>query len=152
MQPRPAHLGYRPCRHTIGRLHTELLARGSHVTVPAQVLDSAHPDKNVPAIHEFSDSLPQAALIVIPRGLDDVPEVVASGAVVIGSRMHACLNMHSPLAPRRFPWPAHANLTHFFVAWGGTTPLTCGTQPLMRWLPCCNASQVGIWQQLLPMW
>lgn len=52
-----AHLDFRPCRHTIGRLHEELPARGRHVTVPAHIMDSAHPDNDVPAIHEFSDSL-----------------------------------------------------------------------------------------------
>lgn len=96
--PNP-HIDFRLYRHTVGRLHAELLARGRHITLLAHVLDSGHPDNDVPAIHEFSDSLPHGAQIVIPRGLDDVREVVASGTVVIGSRMHACLNALSVGTP-----------------------------------------------------
>ncbi|WP_104091168.1 polysaccharide pyruvyl transferase family protein [Arthrobacter sp. GMC3] len=93
------HVDFRSYRNSIARLHDLMLARGRRITVMAHVLDSGNSDNDVPAIHEFIESSRSSAEIVIPTGLDDVREVVASGNVVIGSRMHACLNALSVGTP-----------------------------------------------------
>lgn len=78
-------------RRTIDALTTRLLAAGRHVTLLAHVLDSPLSDNDVPAVHEVALAHPGVD-IAIPTDLDDARSIIASAELVIGSRMHACLN------------------------------------------------------------
>ncbi|GAA1440832.1 polysaccharide pyruvyl transferase family protein [Leifsonia poae] len=86
-------------RDTVTRLYRSLAGDDRRVTLLAHVLDSDNPDSDIAAIREFSSTVAPDAEIVFPTGLDDVRETVASAEVVIGSRMHACLNALSVGTP-----------------------------------------------------
>ncbi|WP_375426025.1 polysaccharide pyruvyl transferase family protein [uncultured Friedmanniella sp.] len=94
--PHVDHLAY---RKTVTDLYARLVAAGRTVTLLAHVLDSPVADNDVPAIRSFASSLDTEPEILVPTSLTDVREMVASAAVVIGSRMHACLNALSVGTP-----------------------------------------------------
>ncbi|WNB85081.1 polysaccharide pyruvyl transferase family protein [Cellulomonas sp. ATA003] len=77
-----------------------LLESGRHLTLLAHVLDSPVADNDVPAVREAAQVLDSPSVdVVIPTSLDDVRDVTGSAALVIGSRMHACLNALSTGTP-----------------------------------------------------
>lgn len=94
-----SHVDAEAYRSTVTRLYRSLRAGGRQVTLLAHVLDSDNPDSDIAAIEEFSATVAPDAEVVIPTGLDDVRTTVASASVVIGSRMHACLNALSVGTP-----------------------------------------------------
>lgn len=79
-----------------------LLADGRAVTFVPHVLDNASPDNDVPLARALAREFPSAELIV-PESLSEVRQVLASSRLVIGSRMHACLNALSTGTPA-IPW------------------------------------------------
>ena len=99
-QPGP-HVDWERYRETITRLHAELTAHGRTVSLLAHVIDSAAKlsDNDVPAIDEFRRLTGTDDEVIVPTTLGEVREVVASADVVIGSRMHACLNALSVGTP-----------------------------------------------------
>jgi colanic acid/amylovoran biosynthesis protein len=124
------HVDAASYRDTLGRLYRSLRTDGREVTLLAHVLDSDNPDSDIAAIRAFSASAAPDAEAVIPTGLDDVRTTVASAAVVIGSRMHACLNALSvgtpaiPLAYSRKFTPLLADL-----GWRHTVDLRTSDDP-----------------------
>ena len=88
-------LGY---RRTVGDLLTALLESGRRVTLLAHVLDSPLVDNDVPTARGLAEQHPGVELVV-PDDLAEVRRVVASAEVVVGSRMHACLNALSVGTP-----------------------------------------------------
>jgi polysaccharide pyruvyl transferase WcaK-like protein len=82
-------------RGTIARL----LAEGREVTLIAHVLDSPDPDNDVPVVRELAAESGHALDVVVPTDLDDVRTAIAGAEVLIGSRMHACLNALSVGVP-----------------------------------------------------
>lgn len=76
-----------------------LIARGRHVTLLAHVLDNPSRDNDVPAVHALSSILKGRADVIVPTDLDDARKILASARLVIGSRMHACLNAMSVGTP-----------------------------------------------------
>lgn len=95
------HVDAERYRETVSRLYAELVARGRAVTLLAHVIDSDArlSDNDVTAIDQFRALGNLDAEVVVPSSLDEVRQVVASAAVVIGSRMHACLNALSVGTP-----------------------------------------------------
>lgn len=109
-----------------------LLARGRRVTLLAHVLDSPVADNDVPAVHEVARLLDSPAVdVCVPASLEEVREVTASAALVVGSRMHACLNALStgtpaiPLAYSRKFDPLLQDL-----GWRHTIDLRTATDPV----------------------
>lgn len=94
-QPNPHvdHLGY---RRLVSQLFQRIVQAGRRVTLLAHVIDSPVPDNDVPACREFADQVAGAGYdcpeILVPESLDDVRAKIATAELVIGSRMHACLN------------------------------------------------------------
>jgi polysaccharide pyruvyl transferase WcaK-like protein len=82
-------------RETIARL----LAEGREVTLLAHVLDSPDPDNDVPVVRELAAESGHTLEVVVPTDLDDVRTTIAGAEVLIGSRMHACLNALSVGVP-----------------------------------------------------
>ena len=118
------HVGY---RSTVRGLVAELRARGRGVALVAHVLDSSRVDNDVPVTRALAEELGVPA--VVPEGLDEVRSVLSGADLVIGSRMHACLNALSvgtpavPLAYSRKFAPLLGAL-----GWAGTVDLrTAGT-------------------------
>lgn len=93
------HVDSTDYRRTITDLVKHLRSDGREVSLLAHVLDSPSPDNDIPAIRDFATRHLPDAEIIVPSGLDDVREVVASAQVVIASRMHACLNALSVGTP-----------------------------------------------------
>ncbi len=76
-----------------------LLDRGRAVTLFPHVLDSADVDNDVPLAIELHDRYDGRLDLVIPRDLDHARALIAGARVVIGARMHACLNALSTGTP-----------------------------------------------------
>jgi colanic acid/amylovoran biosynthesis protein len=86
-------------RATVSDLYRQLVARGREVTLLAHVVGQGPGDNDVPAIEEFAAAHEGPVDVVVPSSLDEVREVVAGASVVLGSRMHACLNALSVGTP-----------------------------------------------------
>jgi colanic acid/amylovoran biosynthesis protein len=93
------HLDSSTYRRIVSELYGRLSAGGRSVSLLAHVIDSPSADNDVPALHELAKSLNGDPEILIPSGLDDARSMVASAQLVIGSRMHACLNALSVGTP-----------------------------------------------------
>lgn len=76
-----------------------LLARGRSVTLFPHVLDSGDPDNDVPVAIELEARYGGRIGLVVPRDLDHARALIAGASVVIGARMHACLNALSTGTP-----------------------------------------------------
>ena len=77
-----------------------LLESGRRVGLLAHVLDSPVADNDVPAVRELAELLDDPGVeILVPTSLEDVRRMTASAALVVGSRMHACLNALSTGTP-----------------------------------------------------
>jgi len=91
--PHVDHARYRSLMIEVSR---RLRAAGRKVTLLAHVIDSPDPDNDVPACRDLANRLSKMDIdhpeVRIPTSLSSVRAEIASGAVVIGARMHACLN------------------------------------------------------------
>jgi len=76
-----------------------LLARGRAVTLFPHVLDSADADNDVPVAIALQEKYDGRLGLVIPRDLDHARALIAGSSLVIGARMHACLNALSTGTP-----------------------------------------------------
>lgn len=98
-----SHVDSTAYRANVRRFISSLLARGRSVTLLAHVLDNKSKDNDtIPMadlVAEFGDQIES----IVPTDLEEVRSVVASGRLVVGSRMHACLNALSVGTPS-IPW------------------------------------------------
>ena len=74
-----------------------LRADGRAVTLLPHVIDSPGLDNDVPVSRRLSDEL--GLDLYIPANLDDARATIASSSLLIGARMHACLNALSTGTP-----------------------------------------------------
>lgn len=74
-----------------------LAERGRHVALLAHVLANASEDNDVPVVLALGKEL--GLEVIIPVDLDEVRSVVAGARLVVGARMHACLNALSAGTP-----------------------------------------------------
>lgn len=84
-------------RRTIETLLDGLAAAGREVTLLAHVLASRGSDDDVPVVRELGER--RGLDVVVPEDLDGVRQAVGAARVVVGSRMHACLNALSVGTP-----------------------------------------------------
>ena len=95
--PHVDHVAYRRAVTDVAR---GLVADGRRLSLLAHVLDSPVADNDVPAVKELAELLDDGDVeLVVPDDLDDVRAVTASARLVVGSRMHACLNALSTGTP-----------------------------------------------------
>jgi colanic acid/amylovoran biosynthesis protein len=90
------HGSYRAAVHTI---ISRLLADGRRVTLLPHVLDSHDADNDVPVSRALQDEYDGRIGLHVPIDLDDARSVIAGAKLVIGARMHACLNALSTGTP-----------------------------------------------------
>ncbi|GIG28916.1 polysaccharide pyruvyl transferase family protein [Cellulomonas marina] len=95
--PNP-HVDHEAYRRTVLAVARGLRAEGRTVGLLAHVLDSPLSDNDVPAVQAVAAELGDAE-VVVPTSLEDVREATASARLVVGSRMHACLNALSTGTP-----------------------------------------------------
>ncbi len=84
-------------------LISELRRRGRKVTLLAHVIANNSTDNDCLAVDALSNGEFGQLDVVIPTSLDEVRGVVASANVVVGARMHACMNALSVGTPV-IPW------------------------------------------------
>lgn len=97
-QPNP-HVDHLRYREDVIRLCGKLVEAGRTVTLFAHVLDSADKDNDLPAVEAVQESMKNEVSIFVPTSLDEVRSFVSGCQLVIGSRMHACLNSLSVGTP-----------------------------------------------------
>lgn len=93
------HVSAEKYRQTVRELIPRLRAEGRKVALFAHVLDSPDSDNDVPAVRAVANELSDDIEIVVPTSLDSAREIIAGAELVIGSRMHACLNSLSVGVP-----------------------------------------------------
>jgi colanic acid/amylovoran biosynthesis protein len=93
------HVDPRAYRSVVRDLFAGLQARDRTVTLLAHVLDGPSPDNDVATVQEFAAEVGGGVEVVVPGSLAEVRDVVASADLVLGSRMHACLNALSVGTP-----------------------------------------------------
>ncbi|BAH53731.1 polysaccharide pyruvyl transferase family protein [Rhodococcus opacus] len=97
------HVDSQSYRRSVTALVDGLLQRDRRVGLLAHVLDSPVTDNDVPAVRELGGVFGDAVEILVPDSLTDVRGILATANVVIGARMHACLNSLSVGTPA-IPW------------------------------------------------
>ena len=114
-QPGP-HVDSAAYRRTVAEVYDALVAQGRRVSLLAHVLASDNADDDVPAVRDFQRTHAPEAEVLVPTSLPQTREILAGARLVIGSRMHACLNALSvgtpaiPLAYSRKFAPLMADL------------------------------------------
>jgi polysaccharide pyruvyl transferase WcaK-like protein len=93
------HVDAAAYREVVREVYARLTAEGRRVSLLAHVLDSPGADNDVPAVHELAQTCSPAPEVIVPSSLDEARAAVASATVVVGSRMHACLNALSVGTP-----------------------------------------------------
>lgn len=94
------HVDHGSYQRTVTAVARRLLADGRRLSLLAHVIDSPNADNDVPAIRALAARLDQPDVeLVVPESLGEVREVLSSARLVIGSRMHACLNALSAGTP-----------------------------------------------------
>ena len=125
-----AHVDSAAYRSTVAEVYDGLTASGRTVALLAHVVHSDDADNDVPAIRAFVDDHAAGAEIVTPTSLTDVRELIASAGLVIGSRMHACLNALSVGTPA-IPLAYSRKFAPLLGAiWGGRRASTCEAIPV----------------------
>src|SRR5699024_5535961 len=93
------HVDAAAYRRTLQETVTRLRADGREVALLAHVLDNPSADNDVPALRELAAQVGEDVEIVVPTDLDSVRATIAGARLLIGSRMHACLNALSVGTP-----------------------------------------------------
>lgn len=90
------HVDHDRYQHLVMALSDRLIRAGRRLTLVSHVIDSPDPDNDVPASEKLASLLEERGYdrpdILIPVSLEQARRDIASAKVVIGSRMHACLN------------------------------------------------------------
>lgn len=94
--PNP-HVDHVRYQRIVRELVDGLQAQGRSVSFLAHVLDSPLADNDVPVVRALADEF--GVDPIVPHGLQDVRAVLAQSRLVLGSRMHACLNAISVGTP-----------------------------------------------------
>lgn len=93
------HVDSEAYRRSVHTVIDQLIAEGRQVTLLPHVLDSADKDNDVPIVREVQASYDGAVGLHVPKDLGDARSVIASSNVLIGARMHSCLNALSTGTP-----------------------------------------------------
>lgn len=101
-EPNP-HVDSGVYRAAVRSLVSGLLDAGRGVALVVHVLDNASPDNDVPAVQQLGAEFDGRVGVIVPASLGEVRSVLAAANLVIGSRMHACLNALS-CGTAAFPW------------------------------------------------
>lgn len=87
-----SHLSHEKYRLVTRELIDRLHSMGRRVTLMAHVLDNASSDNDVKVVLDLAAELEGKVDVFVPADLNDVRRFIAGSNVVIGARMHACLN------------------------------------------------------------
>ena len=93
------HVDHARYRDEVLALVAGLEDSGRTVSLLAHVLTSANHDNDIPAVEAVARELGTGLEVLVPADLNDARAKIASSRLVIGSRMHACLNALSTGVP-----------------------------------------------------
>ncbi|MFE7845370.1 polysaccharide pyruvyl transferase family protein [Microbacterium sp. NPDC057407] len=93
------HVDHGSYRAAVRTIISRLLSDGRRVTLLPHVLDSHDPDNDVPVSRALQDEYDGRLGLHVPADLDDARSAIAAAQLVIGARMHACLNALSTGTP-----------------------------------------------------
>lgn len=93
------HVDARVYQEAVKSIARTLLTRSRSVAVLPHVLDSHDRDNDAPAVDALAAEFGADLEVVAPRDLDDARAIIAGSRVLIGARMHACLNALSTGVP-----------------------------------------------------
>jgi len=119
---------------------TALLLQGRRVSLIAHVLESPLLDNDVPVVQSLGRELGEQVEVLVPADLADVRAMLASAEVVVGSRMHACLNALSvgrPAIPLAYSRKFDPLLRH--IGWNNTVDLRTDADPVSAVLRALEA-------------
>lgn len=86
-------------RRSVRTIITRLLDDGRSVTLLPHVLDSGDPDNDVPVSRALLEEFEGRIDLHIAADLEDARSAIAGSSLLIGARMHACLNALSTGVP-----------------------------------------------------
>jgi colanic acid/amylovoran biosynthesis protein len=98
-----AHGSASAYRRQVIELVNGLISRGRDVSLLAHVLDNPTSDNDVPAVRAAAAAVGDRVEVVVPHDLPHARSILANAELVIGSRMHACLNALST-GTTAIPW------------------------------------------------
>lgn len=98
-----SHVDSTVYRASVHSLIAALQERGHPITFMPHVLDNPRSDNDVPIAVELAHQYETTTDLAVPTSLQDARSIVSSARLVIGSRMHACLNAISTGTPA-IPW------------------------------------------------
>lgn len=93
------HVDHDAYRLAIHGIIQHLVSQGRQVTLLPHVLDSGDRDNDVPTAHALRAHYGESVQLHVPTGLDDARSVIASSTILVGARMHSCLNALSTGTP-----------------------------------------------------
>lgn len=97
-RPNP-HVDYEEYRRSVRLVIDGLRADGRSITLMPHVLASKDPDSDITAVQEVRAAYDGDLDLLLPADLDAARGALAAARVVIGARMHACLNALSTGTP-----------------------------------------------------
>ncbi|NYD68508.1 polysaccharide pyruvyl transferase family protein [Agromyces atrinae] len=98
-----SHVDASRYQESVRSLITQLDASGRRVSLLAHVIDNPTKDNDLIAMRELEGEFGDRVKSVVPNSLDEVRSALRGANIVIGSRMHACLNALSVGTPA-IPW------------------------------------------------
>ncbi len=104
------------------------LEQGYRVSLLAHVLNSDHADNDWPAVEALARRLPAPVEKLVPEGLDDVRSMIGTARLVVGARMHACLNALSMGVPA-LPWAYSRKFAPLLDGLGWSLSLDLRSEP-----------------------
>lgn len=93
------HVDHEAYRRAVRAIIDRLLSDGRRVTLLPHVLDSHDPDNDVPVSRALQDEYDGRIGLHVPADLEDARSAIAAAQLVVGARMHACLNALSTGTP-----------------------------------------------------
>ena len=136
-----SHVDAERYRASVRGLIDAMLERDRDVTLLAHVIDNPSKDNDLIPVRELADEYLGRVKTVIPSTLDEVRDVVASADVVIGSRMHACLNALSVGTPA-IPWAYSRKFAPLMddIGWRHSIDLRDSSDPVAETLSILDAN------------
>ncbi|UQX89359.1 polysaccharide pyruvyl transferase family protein [Jatrophihabitans telluris] len=134
------HVDAAAYRRTVIELCRELTSAGRRISLLAHVLASEVADNDIPAIEAVRAELDHDLEVLVPQSLSDVRSMLATGNVVIGSRMHACLNgisVGTPAVPLAYSRKFKPLLDG--IGWDNTVDLRTDPDPATAVLAALDA-------------
>ncbi|MDO1480753.1 polysaccharide pyruvyl transferase family protein [Rhodococcus ruber] len=136
------HVDARQYREAIVRVCTQLIDEGRHLSLFAHVLDSHKTDNDVPAVRAAAEAIGRPVDIFVPTSLAEVREFAAGSDLVIGGRMHACLNALSVGTPAiAMAYSRKFEPLLKGIGWRHTVDLRFATDPAEELVQLCRSEK-----------